>query len=245
MSITSRLAVVLLAAILGACHLPTSITGSGDVVAVDEQLVGFDRLDVSQAFQVDVVQGDVFRVVLEVDDNVLEHVDVRVSGRTLELGLGFGSYSLTNVTLKAHVTMPALSGVELSGASGVVLTSFESGSPFDADLSGASSLHGALSSEDARFDLSGASRVELSGSCGKLIIDMSGASSASLLAFQARDVVVDASGASQASVHAGVSLSVDASGASHVSFAGEPQLRSIETSGAAHLRTSAGVVVDS
>jgi hypothetical protein len=95
-----RIPLLLVAAALMAGCGVVSLTGSGNVVTQEETITGFDRLDVSQGFQVDVRQGDTFSVVIRVDDNLVEHLDVVKEGSTLKIGLEqIRSYS--DVTLQA------------------------------------------------------------------------------------------------------------------------------------------------
>jgi len=62
---------LVLVALLAGCTLAeeisskvTSITGSGNVVTQEENITGFDKVDVSQAFKVDISPGDTFSVVI-------------------------------------------------------------------------------------------------------------------------------------------------------------------------------------
>jgi hypothetical protein len=52
------------------------------------------------------------------------------------------SYNVRRATMEAAVTMPELTGVELSGASRGTVTGFRSTQALDVDLSGSSSLRG-------------------------------------------------------------------------------------------------------
>lgn len=211
----------------------TSITGSGNVVTQEENITGFDKVDVSNAFKVDIRQGDTFDVVIRIDDNLLEYLDVFKRGKTLKIGLKPGRiYNIRKATMEAEVTMPELTGLELSGASHGSITGFESARDLDVDVSGASMLRGDIEAGDARFDVSGASQVTLGGSAGDVAIGASGASQVDLSAFSVDDADVEASGASKVTVNASGKLDVDASGASHVYYLGSPTLGRVETSGA-------------
>ena len=227
---------VLTALLTGCCGLiprQTTITGSGNVVTQEEAFTGFDKVDVSHAFTVDISQGESFRVVVRVDDNLVEHLEVVKQGDTLKIGLEPTPFrNVRDATMEAEVTMPELTGLELSGASDVTITGFKSSKMLDVKLSGASSLRGDIEAGDARFDLSGASSVTLSGSAQDVTIDASGASVVDLADFPVADADVEASGASSATVNPSGSLDADASGASHVYYVGDPTLGKIDTSGA-------------
>ena len=235
---------LVLVVLLAGCTLPevissrvTSITGSGNVVTQEEDITGFDKVDVSHAFKVDISQGQAFSVVIRIDDNLVQYLEVVKQGSTLKIGLKPGRRYNTRkitrkITMEAEVTMPELSGLELSGASQGTITGFESSKTLNVDLSGASHLRGDIEAGDAWFDVSGASQMNLTGSAQDVVIDASGASQVDLSAFPVADAHVDASGASKATVNPSGQLDVNASGASHVYYVGSPTLGKIDTSGA-------------
>jgi hypothetical protein len=211
----------------------TSITGSGNVITQEENITGFDKVEVSNAFEVDIRQGDTFDVVIRVDDNLLDYLDVAKRGKTLKIGLKPGRiYNIRKVTMEADVTMPELTGLALSGASHGTITGFESERDLEVHVSGASMLRGDIEAGDARLDVSGASQVTLSGSAEDVRIGASGASTANLADFPVGDAEVEASGASKVTVNPSGRLDAEASGASSVFYLGNPTLGNIDTSGA-------------
>lgn len=226
---------MVLGVMLAGCELDgpaISITGSGDLMTQEEDLSGFDRIDVSHAFQVNVRAGDDFEVTIRVDDNIVEHLEAAKEGHTLRIGLKRDQrYNIRNATLEAEVTMPELTALELSGASDATVTGFRTTKHVDLDLSGASSVRGDIEAGDARFDLSGASQVQLVGSAGDVMIEASGASVVALENFAVRDADVDASGTSRVTVNVSGRLDAEASGASHVIYLGSPTLGKQDTSG--------------
>jgi hypothetical protein len=224
---------LVVAALLAGCGA-VSLTGSGNVITQEEAISGFDRVDVSHGFRVDVGQGDTFRVVIRVDDNVVEHLEVAKKGDTLSIGLKRNrSYTLKNTTLEAEVTMPELTGLEMSGGSHATITGFASTEDFDADLSGGSHLRGDIEAGDANFDLSGGSHLTLSGSAQDLKLDASGGGQIDLGDFSVVDADIELSGGARAMVNPSGRLDVDASGGSHVTYVGNPTLGDIDTSGGA------------
>jgi hypothetical protein len=206
------------------------IEGSGDVVTREFDLTGFDKVDVSHAFAVDIRQGESFSVMVGIDDNLVEYLRVEKQGSTLKIGLQPGrNYLNTHAT--AEVTMPELTGLDLSGASRGTTSGFKSSRDLNVDSSGASRLSGDIECGDARFDVSGASRVNLTGSAEDLVIDASGASTVDLSGFPVAEANVEASGASDVTVNASDRLDVNASGASNVRYLGSPTLGTIDSSG--------------
>ena len=212
-----------------------SITGSGRTVNKTLELAGFSKVRAGSAFQVTITRGDKHSVVVTVDDNILEHLDVTQSGKTLHLGLK-PNLSIRNATLKVDVVMPDLTSLALGGASRMTVTGFTSDKPLDAELGGASSLGGDIKSGDARFHASGASKIQLQGSAQNLRVKAAGASNVSLDRFASNDTVVEASGASHVSVNASGKLDAQASGASSVRYVGTPASVSSHAAGASSIK---------
>ena len=214
-----------------------TITGSGNVVTQEEAITGFDKVDISQSFKVDISQGDNFSVVIRVDDNLIEYLEVVKQGSTLKIGLEPNrSYTILNATMEAEVTMPELVGLDLSGSSDANVSEFESTNSLVVDLSGNSGMRGDIQAGDTRFDVSGNSSIAICGSGGDLTVEALGSSKVDLADFPGSDGTVGASGSSTVTVNLSGILDADASGNSDIIYLGNPELGSIDTSGSTSIR---------
>jgi len=228
-----RAAAFVAATILGAAAC-ARITGSGNVLTKPISVPAFSKLQVGSAFDVTVSVGTQQAVTLHVDDNVVAHVDVGVSGGTLRIRLK-PRVSVSDATLKADVTTPSLTSVELTGAGRVHLPSDFPASSLSVTESGASVLDGSLRGDQAKLSLSGASSATLSGNVMHLIVDGRWASRLEALDLQLADLEISLAGASQATVSVSGTLSAEVSGASTLRYRGSPRFSKKETSGASSI----------
>jgi hypothetical protein len=237
------LAAMLLASL--ACTFPFEFTfgnggpitrGSGNEVTITPNVSGFDSLDISHAFEVDIIQSQTYSLAIDVDDNIEQYLVVDDSGGTLVLGLEDGR-TYTNVTLRAQISMPELRSLELSGASEARFAQFESSDPFDIIASGASEIDGDIEAGDVTIKVSGASDVRLEGDGQDLLLEVSGASQVNLEEFTVEDATLDLSGASEVTVSVNGVLNVNASGAADITYLGNPTLGDIQTSGASSIQS--------
>jgi len=169
----TKLAIFLfiLIALTAACSQVTS--GSGEIVSQEMDLTGFDQLDISQGFNVEVSQGDEFSVVVRIDDNIVEYLQVEKTGDTLKIGLE-GNRINDASTLQAEITMPSLTGLEVS--EGSVVTVSGNGDEISIDASGGSDADlASFSVVNANIVASGGSEVTINAS-GILNADASGSS---------------------------------------------------------------------
>jgi hypothetical protein len=227
-------ALVLLALLAGCSRT----TGSGRLVTREVDTAGgFDRIQVASGFQVDVTMGGHDAVTVELDDNLADRLDAGVSAGTLRLGLRGGG-GISDATLRARVTVRRLGRIGASGAAAVRVAGELPGPTLEVELSGASTLDGAVRLEQAELGASGASEVRLTGSAGTVSATASGASDLAIDRLQARRAAVELSGASQARVWATESLSATASGASQLRFKGSPRFERRSASGGSSIEPS-------
>ncbi|UCF96353.1 MAG: DUF2807 domain-containing protein [Spirochaetaceae bacterium] len=213
------------------------VSGSGRIVTENFDIRGFNRVDVSHAFQVEIVQGGSYEIEVRVDENLQPHLRVERRGDTLVIGLKPAiSLNTRNVTMEAKVRMPDLRGIQASGASDLRISGFSSAGDFEADLSGASFLEGDITARDVDIEASGASKIRLQGRARDLRLDLSGASNLDLGDFPAEDADIELSGASEVEVVLNGTLDIDASGASRLYFGGNPTMGRIDLSGASSIK---------
>jgi len=225
------MAVLLASGLLAGCV--GWVPGSGNLNTQEFNFSDFTRVEAGSAFQVEIAQSDTYSISITADDNLFDSIQVSKEGETLKIGLKRAIPSFR--TLKAEITMPDLYGLKLSGAARGTVEGFSSSHDFILDLSGASKVTGDITAGDADFDVSGAGTVQLQGSASDLAIAASGASRVELDNFPVNNADVTLGGASRATVNLDGRLDADLSGASKLSYIGEPTMGDINTSGGSTL----------
>ncbi len=210
-----------------------SVRGNGNVEKEIRNVRSFDAIDVSSAFEVELTQSDEESLVIEADENLLDHIYTEVIGGTLKI---YTRGNIRNInTMKAYISFKMIDEIELSGAcevKGMNKMKFES---FVIDASGASEVDINFAASVVKLDLSGATEIRFAGFADELYIDSSGASEIYAIDFEVKDCEVDASGASTIKIFVTENLEVEASGATTVRYKGKPAV-DLDTSGASSIR---------
>lgn len=195
-----------------------ALHGDGNPQRALRELAPFRAVVAHGAIDVHVRFGEVQRVEIATDGNLIARVRTEVAGDTLTLSTD-GDLDPSG-ELAVNITVPALDALALHGASRGDLRDAR-GDRLTVEASGASSVSGA-------------------GELASLVVRLSGASDADLGALRAAAIELTASGASTATVYATEALDVVASGASDVTQAGPGRIRHLETSGASTVETTGG-----
>ncbi len=204
-------------------------------------LKGFDKLEMSSAFIIDVKYGNTFKVHVDAERSEdLEELEVRLSGSTLIAKYKENkSWKWNNNRKRVNFTivMPNLRQVDFSGATKSKISGFNDLEDITMKFSGAANAEITINADKVNLDCSGASRLKLNGKTSKLNFDLSGASNVDSYNFIARDVDAEVSGASSARVTASKTLNVEASGASSLRYKGQPSVKS-DVSGASSVKSA-------
>ena len=207
----------------------------------DYPLKGFDKLDMSSAFQIDVMQGSTFKVAVDAERSEdLEDLSVTISNGTLiaKYRDGKGGWKWNNNRKKVYfmIVMPNLKMVDFSGATKSKISGFNDLEELTLKFSGAANSEVNVKADKVKLDCSGASSIKMNGNATKMNFDVSGASNVNCYNFPAKDVDADISGASSVKVNASKTLSVEASGASSLRYRGQPSVKS-DVSGASSVKS--------
>lgn len=199
----------------------------------DYAILDFDRLEMGSAFQIEVEQASTFSVHVEGDRRNLNDLKVFKKGSTLiiEYDENESRRHETYVTIR----MPELKSAHFSGASSSVVKGFESEGQLDLFLSGASV--GQLDAGYGKLNvvLSGSSSLRLYGLGDAIDADLSGASVLSAFDYPVRLVTMSASGASVGKITVTDELDAVASGASAITYRGNPSV-SADASGGSTIK---------
>jgi hypothetical protein len=227
----------------------------GPSVSKNFDLTEFNKVEIGSAFEVELVPSDTWSISITAQETLFDHINVTKSGDKLEINLNWswGTWvsSWGFQRPKARITMPELAGLNLSGASKGTANGFRSSNVTSIQVSGASQLQFDIQATSADIDISGASRIDgslkagtihaivngasrakITGTADNLVLNGSGASTLDLENLIVKKVDVTLSGASHGTVSPIDTMKVSISGASSLTYTGDPSLDAIEVSGA-------------
>lgn len=209
------------------------------------KLSGFDGLEVSWVYKVELTQAPRYAVSVEAPDFLMPYIRVEVRSGRLILGVEDMPKDVrrriengSRNEVIACVSMPELNVLKMSGASRLTARGeFSSRKSFELELSGATVLRDlSVKAGSADIEASGASKmVDLSGKFDKLSFRGSGSSNLTLAA-DAKTVELSLSGATKLSLKGKFgNVDLRSSGAANVELDGPIETLVAEGSGASKL----------
>jgi len=230
--------VAFLLLILSSAVAQTSKKMVFDGAAQDRKLSGFTSINVSNAFDVYISQGNQDAVgVSASDESATNNIKTYISGGVLYLSFNQKSWgSWKNNKLKAYITVKDLQKLTVSGACNVSFVDPIISDKLLVSISGASDIKGPVKVNSLKVGASGASNISLSGTATETDFNISGACSIKSLDLVTDNCAVVASGASSVKLTINKSLKANISGASDIRYKGTVSMFNTKTSGASSIK---------
>ena len=229
----------------------------GDTIVQELDFSGFDKLDVSDAFAVEIRQGDEFRVTIEVDEQSQRYLEVNQQGDTLQIGMRprpIAFFWFFNSVHRATITMPSLVGLTIGDATHVTVNGFRTEAEARFEVTDASTLNGEIYTgktwliaddaskitltgdrADMNIDVNDSSHVTLKGNGENVVIRAGNASHVNLDEFVVQDANIIVHDASSVTVDVAGRLDAEADDASSVVYYGNPTLGNTQSTDASSI----------
>ena len=227
-------AVPLLGVVDGYTFSFNCVEGSGHLWSQDRELSGFSKIDASEQVTVYITQADNYSVVVNAENNLIDHVRTKIIDDTLVVDTSRLCFK-NKKPVSVEVTMPDISYIDASSGASVVSRENILADDLFIDMSSAADVILSVQATKLRVDASSASQATLSGTAGTIAIDASSASIIDAYDLIVSDAAVEASSASVVNLYVINTLEVDASSASLVNYLGNAQVTKEELSSAASL----------
>jgi hypothetical protein len=238
------------------CYGVNYITGSGPMVNQSYDFNDFSEIEISNAFVYDIARADNFSININCHENLVDHLNISKSANRLYIRMKNGT--CTNSDIVATITLPVLNKLMVSGASKGHVTGFISGQPVDISVSGASQLDMSIEAGTTNMNVSGASKISGNLKTAAAHIEATGASHVSfqgsatadctqhvsrastldIVDFKMMNADISVTGASYATIYAVGDLRIEATGASSVKYSGNPNIKTLNVSGASKVSSN-------
>jgi hypothetical protein len=195
----SVMAIILVCTLTSTCgSQQVAIQDKGEMVVQELELSGFEVIEVSHKFEVEIVQGENFRVVVETEESLIPYLEIVTQGKTLKIGLiSEHEYYFENSTQRVEVTIPELTRLEITNKSSVSIQDFNTLGEIKIQVSDFSSLAGDLKADSVRVDINGHSSVNISGIAQEVTGNIAGQSTINLSTFDCQSITIVADQHSQ------------------------------------------------
>lgn len=205
--------------------------GSGDIITENRSVESFTGISVGGDFDVEVKIGPDSKLVVEADDNIMKHIETRVSGNTLKIRTE-GMHNYHDVHMKVYVTTPSITRVHASASARVdILDLLKSDNRLTFNASSSADIQADVDAPEVEADASSAGTVHLRGRTRTYHAQASSGANIRSYELLSENTKVQVSSGADAQVHASINLDAQASSGGSVNYRGGATVSKSESSG--------------
>ncbi|NOZ35884.1 MAG: DUF2807 domain-containing protein [Chlorobi bacterium] len=212
--------------ILNACNNSLfGLKGSGDTIKQEINLENFDKIEMAIDADVILIKGDVQKVKIEAQQNIIANIKTKVkSGKwIIEYGRNVGKHNPVTI----YITLPAIPEIVLSGSGNI-----SSDDTFDADtlilkIPGSGNIDIETNTKNVDISISGSGNIYLDGETTNQNISIFGSGNYKCFSFLSKKSDITISGSGTCEVYAQDNLFVEISGSGNVYYKGNPSINSM------------------
>ncbi|MEM9720934.1 MAG: head GIN domain-containing protein [Bacteroidota bacterium] len=212
------------------------VRGNGNVIKESREVGNFHSLDIGGIFEVVLRQGNGTSLEIEADENLMEYIEVRESGNTLEVSLRKGINLKEYEEMNLYISMDEVETLSLSGMVSLKGETQIQGDEIVIDHGGMGTTDLDLFANKLEANIHGMSKLKLEGKVNQVFLDNSGMGSIHAEDLKATRLTIDNSGMGNADVYATTEIDISSSGMGKVTYSGEAEVKSVHSSGMAKVK---------
>ncbi len=198
----------------------------------------FKNIDLGGALEVEIVQGNEYKVVAVGDQFAIDQLTVRVENNTLTADQTKPfqiCFLCFHNSPKLIITTPSVEYMSFSGATDIHISTLTQEN-VQIDLSGGSNIDiERLQVTTLELNAHGSASIQIAGSAEQMNAQLSGASDMDSVNFKTQKTSIDLSGSSDADIYVTDELKTIISGSSDLRYKGNPKITNQDVSGASDI----------
>jgi len=159
--ILTILSFIFVTAFFSSCILGPSVRGNGNVIEEQRKTGSFDEIKVSRGMNVYISQGDVQKIVVEADENLMDYIETNIEGNALKVTT---SANIRNSkSKKVFVTVTDISNIHATAGSNIFSETEISANDLEVSSTAGSNIKLSVSVKNLDVSASAGANIMLEG----------------------------------------------------------------------------------
>ena len=199
------------------------INGEGETITEELVLNDFSKIKLKISADVYVTQGDVQKVEVKGQQNIIHQLDLDVNGETWEIE--FDDCVRNYNDLKIYITIPEIKELNISGSGLIYGENDFTVGDLRLRISGSGDIDLIVDANDIDSKISGSGKIKMGGTTNRFKLAISGSGDYRAFDLDSEDGEIEISGSGDAEVNVSDELDIEISGSGDVYYKGTPALR--------------------
>ena len=213
---------------ISSCHFMNGkrVNGNGVSASQDRSLGGFHSVSAMGSMDVIVSQAATSSIKIEADQNLLEFIETRNNGGTIEIYTKEGYNLDPKSGIKVYAAAPSFNKIEVSGSGKINSTGKITGtSALNTVISGSGDINIEADAPKISTHISGSGSSKIKGNTKDFSAHISGSGDVHCFDLLSENTEIDIAGGGNAEVYASKTLDIDIAGSGDVRYRGNPSVK--------------------
>lgn len=212
---------------------PKKILGNRNLKTESRNLQAYDKINVSNQYNVELYNGKEGHIKVEAEENLLEYIETYVKDGTLYIETKNRVRIIPSIRKKILVKVPVedIDNVSLLGSGNIYSTGIINCTTMSMGISGSGHIQLELSSSTVIADISGSGNITLDGQSSNLEVEITGSGYINSTKLEAHKVRAKITGSGSIKLRVLHELNAEITGSGSISYIGEPAILSKEITG--------------
>jgi len=218
------LSLILFTIVFSSCHINGGrrITGNGTVTTQQRNISSFTGIRVGSSMKVFISQGTEHSIKVEADENLMEYIEIKKNGNTLEIDNKDGYNLKPKHTIKIHITAPEFYELSVAGSGGIKSKTKISTRDLKINIGGSGDVDVEVDAPEVTATIGGSGSISLRGTTRSLSTHIGGSGEVHAFQLLSEKASVNIGGSGDAEVFASKQLEISIAGSGDVAYKGTP-----------------------
>jgi len=198
------------------------VKGNGNVTKVTRTTDAYDGVSVGGFFDVILVKGKEGKIIIEGEENLMEHIVTEVSGNTLKIKVEKGVNIRTTRRLTVTVPVEDISKVSLGGSGNITSETKLNSENLEVNLGGSGNIDLSLDATSVKSSIGGSGNIKLSGTADSMKSSIAGSGTIKAYELEVNSVKANIAGSGDIRISVKNSIKATVVGSGSIYYKGNP-----------------------
>lgn len=214
------------------------IKGNGNLVSKVVTIANYDRIQVSGIFDIILVKGDVGKITIEAEENLVNLIEIKVDNNELRIAQEKGKNIVPSRSMGIKITVPfnEMNRVSLSGSGSIKSKDKITEKNFSAELSGSGEIDLIINTAEATAKVTGSGDLTLQGDVESFGCSVTGSGDLDASALKSAQVNANVTGSIDCKVYCKEKIEARVTGSGDIIYFGDPARKDTKVTGSGDIR---------
>lgn len=207
------------------------VRGNGNITTITRTIDNFNEISLSGFFNVVLVEGNVGKITLKGEENILPYIVTEVNNGHLKIKVKNNANLKTNRELTITVPFKNIKSASLGGSGNIIIEKTIKSESIAFSIGGSGNIKANVNVENVKSSIGGSGNMKISGTTNRFKCSIAGSGNIDAYALASKDLKVSLTGSGNIKTSVSSKIKASVVGSGSIYYKGDPELVDIKSLG--------------